>query len=136
MNNATWFEKMVRPTYPVAEAITWGDVCVLNSDGKLVKWTSSASGVAALFFALDNADPTDPDKDRVAVIVGGISPSTILCNAVAGTYSPGQPVYASADGKVAASGSTRVVGVYLDGPVTLEAEGKLHVAPMYVQKTA
>lgn len=134
-NNATWFEKMVRPTYKVAEAISWGDVCVLNADGKLEKWTSSASGVAGLMFALDDADPADPAKTEVAVLVGGISPSTILCNAVAGTYSPGAPVYAAEGGKVSATG-TRAAGVYLDAPVTLEGEGKLHVAPMYVQKTA
>ena len=132
-NNATWFEKMVRPTYAAAEALTWGDICVLNAEGKLVKWTSSASGVAGLMFALDDADPADPEKDAVAVLVGGVSPSTILCNAVTGTYVPGAPVYAAENGKVAASG-TRVVGIYLDGPVTLEAEGKLHVAPMYAPK--
>lgn len=124
---------MVRPTYPVAEAIAWGDVCVLNADGKLVKWTSSASGVAGLMFALDDADPAQPDKTDVAVLVGGISPATILCNAIAGTYAPGAPVYAAEGGKVSATG-TRVVGVYLDAPLTLGAEGKLHVAPVYVQK--
>lgn len=130
MNNS-WFEKMVRPTYAVAEALKAGDVLVADADGKVAKWTSSASAVASLFFALDDADPADKLKERVAVLVAGISPSTILANAVAGTYATGAPIYAAEGGKVAATG-TRQVGVYLDEPCTLEAEGKLHVAPLYV----
>lgn len=129
MNNS-WLEKDVRPTFPAAEKLDWGDVCVADADGALVKWTEAADGAAALFFALDSADPADETKKRVAVLVAGVSPSTVLANAVAGTYATGAPVYAAAGGKVAPTG-TRKVGVYLDAPVELESEGKLHVAPVY-----
>lgn len=125
--NSSWFDKDVRPTYVAGENLTAGAVCVLDSTGELVNWTADASDVAALFFPLTDAKA----GENVAVLVSGISPTTVLANAAAGTYTAGAPVYAAAGGTVADSG-TRVVGIYLDEGVTLSAEGKLHIAHQYV----
>lgn len=136
--NTGWLDKEVRPTYEAGEALSWGDLCVLDG-GKLKKYTAAldAAGTKALFFALDDADPADEAKKFVSVLVAGVSPSTILANASAAAFTQGAQVFADASnaGKVAATG-TRVVGVYLDATTTLSAAGKLHVAPLYVPKAA
>ncbi len=107
-----------------------GTLCVLDSGGKLVPWTSAAATdnkAKQVFFPLIDASESDL---LVSAAVAGNYPGTVNAKAAAGTYAAGDPVYAGTNGDIAATG-TRVVGTAAES-VTLAETGMLEIVPMYV----
>lgn len=113
-----------------AATLTAGTLCVLDSNGKLTPWTSgaaTANKAKQVFFTLIDAAENDL---LVSAALAGNYAGSVNAKAAAGTYVAGDPVYAGADGDVAATG-TRIVGTAAETVVLGEA-GLLEIVPMYV----
>lgn len=91
---------------PAAVAIKRGQICKLNTNGKLELATAASTGLLCV------AQWDVGAEETLAARIIGASAGTSVCECAAGTYTVGGAVYLAANGQVASTG-TVAIGYYL-----------------------